>query len=360
MNKTNAITNTRSIKGGYLSINTTKKFMNIKCKKHGFEISLSNTPDETCIVRKKRLNNKFKIQYRILKAYGIADTVKISQIDANKYLVSGEHPCKGTPPKPLSGHRLHDKTPLPNIDKAKLVLEDKLVGGYKANLTSQMEISRRKVTLHMGEQKFIEIEEASDDDMERFYSIDEIYQEFGRQLSDFVGAVITYTCIIQKPRHFSIPSYFARKAGIERNSIVRIFKTGDNRVIIAPAKDICDISGEEIEPIKKTAIVKEICNDCADDDNQDIIKDLVSLIKELRGKCESILVSKEQERATFSQVINQMDEKERALIARMNQLEKQVQENNVYKDVVNKIANITNEVNGVEQETEIIELDSFM
>ncbi len=55
-----------------------------------------------------------------------------------------------------------------------------------------------------------------------------------------------------------------------------------------------------------------------------------------------------------------MDEKERALIARMNQLEKQVQESNVYKDVVNKISSITNEVNGVGKETEIIELDSFI
>lgn len=353
MDKTiNSVSIRKKCRGGYLAFNTTKKYMNIVCDKNGFDFHLSDEPQEDCIVRVKTSYGKFRLPLRILQAYMIGDEVHMLKYGEDQYYIFGASVCKD-PPKPFPGYMIKDDSELPDPSKAVLFENIVVNNGYedrygdmRVNLSEEFEkMNIKKITLHIGEQQFIEISKATESDIERFIPSEIMYQEFGRNLQDFIGESITYIAYHKANTHFRIPAIFYKKAGIDLKNPVRVYKMPDGRIIIAPPVEKCFIDDEEIDPIKQKPIIKEICNECAENDNMDTIKDLVRLVKNLAAKCERILTSKEEERKTYQAMLSKLNDEKKDLTNRINKIEEKVDNSNKYKDAFSGIANIIKKVN---------------
>lgn len=356
----NSIKKIRKCRGGYLSFSTTKKYMNIACDCTGFKFSLSDEPHEGCIIRIKSNHSQFKLPIRILQAYNIGDSLELIKYGEDQYYAVGPTKCNN-PPEPIPSHKITDYQDLPDPDEAVLYKEILINNGYgddtscRVNLQEEFgNYSLRKVTLHMGAQQFIEISEATKSDVDRFISCDTMYQEFGRNLQNFIGETITYIVNHKSNTHFNLPKIFYNKAGMNLKKPIRVYKMPDERIIIAPLLEKCFMDEEVIEPIKQRAIIKEICNECAEEDNIDLIKYLVKLVKDMTGKCEKLLTSKEEERQSYQRIFDQLNSEKKELSQRLKQVEKKVNETSYYKNAFSEIAKIINDNFDGDEPPEII------
>jgi len=253
----------KSCKGGLISFATTKKYANIACQSDGFYIVLSDRAIPQYIVRKIGNENSFILPVRILKAYGLVTTANIKKMSDTQYFVTSNNPVEDIP-QILNGESIIDLTPIPDLSQSintykRVMVESKVMlkEGFRLG-------SLKKVVLHFGQQQYIEMTKATEEDQNTYPTIYEIYEEYGRNFQHYAGEMLTFIKDEMNEDTFVVPKTFLKLVNMTSTSEVRICKLADGRVVIAPPQTKCEITKQIIEPVQHKAVKVRICEDCND------------------------------------------------------------------------------------------------
>lgn len=341
----NMINELKSCRGGVFSFATEKKYASIECVEDGFWIRLTNNPKDNCITRIIR-DNRFQIPIRILRDYGLTDNCMMQKASAEEYFIIGRNKCH-SPLKPIPGHVLFQKTKIPDLDDCDFSYE-RQISCYKVFLDERLRIGKnQKITLHMGEQQFIEITEFKSEDL-CFLDIEDIKKEFGAQLQNFVGDEITYICKTANNHAFNIPHTFAKRSGIQKDSVVRVFKLKDGRIIITPPQKKCAFDGDIIEPVVQKETKINVCRDCAE--NAEEVGNVLALVKEIKKiQIEMNLKLQEKEKLLREKEKQELDNS-RKISELQNMIGALANENKRYKSFFQDMAKVISNIGGNEME----------
>ncbi len=259
------------IRKGCITYPTNKKYMNVKCKKHGIRIQFSDKMDNSSIVYQvdRFLQRGLSFPKRIREAYDIPEEYQVPQNEKETFFIPAEAKAKI---KPL----ITNDFALYEFDKENVVSSKAVQVSYYKVPFPYYKDETLKVEICYGDRNFATVSLAKKN--ENIPTYEQIKKEYGNHLYKYPYKKMTFLTSVKKGA-LIMPSIFFREWNHFSGTFdVDRFEMQDGSYVIAPKERLCFIDGENIDPKTEAIKTEKVCSSCSENND---LEDIINLIKDI-------------------------------------------------------------------------------